>query len=731
MCMLSICVTTYNLEKYIGETLKSIFEQQIDYSFEVLIGDDGSYDATLSVIAEWEAKYSDIIRHFVMDREVDKKYNFIYRASYNRLNLLKHARGKYITFLDGDDLYKDKLFLKRAIAFLENPENQDCFICAGRTDMLFEDGRIVPLLMNGKWKIGKLSSEEYWQELYTHAEAAVMRNDLDIDSRYRGYFDDNLIIYYGLKKGKIYLLESPVINYRQYENSGFFKRPVVERLLYSLIDLDVEKNINPELYMSSLKRHYQEIDELDKVHDQITIERYPEIYKQAKETDATVVLSIFQENLSQSLQNSRRTLFNRLTQRYPYYAAKQNRQECKKRNSLTNTKIHVVFLCYRPAIWISMSSIYEACMSDADIEVTIVAIPIRQQGIQSWHGKEVYVSEGAEEFFSSFKCRVINGYDYDKMTWLDLKSLMPDYIFYSQPYNIHYQPGYHSYNTRNYARLCWVPYCTQVIGGEVEESVYPRDFMNDLSFLFLDIPSRKKWCEHRVIRGSMLKKENIRYLGYPRFDNMDKYIGCESKSWKQPRSSERMRILWTPRWATEEGNCNFFAYKNKIIEFAEHNMASVEIVFRPHPQMWKNFAFTGEMNEQEQKIYRSKINSLPNMGEDSEQEYLPTFYSSDVLVTDVSSIIAEYMCTGLPVIYCHKDIDNFSAYGFRLLPGCYVANNWNEVVFILQELRRGKDPLCQKRRDIIQAEHFAGENQNAGINIKECIKKDYYANNIG
>ena len=46
-----------------------------------------------------------------MERAPDKEYNPIFRASLNRVNLFKHAKGEYVLFLDGDDIFckKDKL----------------------------------------------------------------------------------------------------------------------------------------------------------------------------------------------------------------------------------------------------------------------------------------------------------------------------------------------------------------------------------------------------------------------------------------------------------------------------------------------------------------------------------------------------------------------------------------------------------------------------------------------
>ncbi|MDY5885353.1 MAG: glycosyltransferase family 2 protein, partial [Treponema sp.] len=99
---LSILVTTYNIEAYIESTIDSIFSEKIRYPYEILIGDDGSSDKSIEIIKSLRNKYPELIDYYVMPRECDKKYLPIQRASRNRLNLLKHAKGKYLIYLDGD-----------------------------------------------------------------------------------------------------------------------------------------------------------------------------------------------------------------------------------------------------------------------------------------------------------------------------------------------------------------------------------------------------------------------------------------------------------------------------------------------------------------------------------------------------------------------------------------------------------------------------------------------------
>lgn len=105
--MNSICIATYNGEKFILEQLSSILSQ-INIDDEIIISDDASTDNTIKKIESLNDHRIKIIKgnfhHF--------KWNFI--------NALKHARGKYIFLSDQDDIWvegKYKYCLKQLQEF--------------------------------------------------------------------------------------------------------------------------------------------------------------------------------------------------------------------------------------------------------------------------------------------------------------------------------------------------------------------------------------------------------------------------------------------------------------------------------------------------------------------------------------------------------------------------------------------------------------------------------------
>ena len=91
--MISVCMATYNGEKYIRQQLCSIISQ-IGEGDEVIISDDGSTDSTL-----------DTIRSMADGRVRIVKGPCRQSPTQNFENALSHAKGDYIFLADQDDVW--------------------------------------------------------------------------------------------------------------------------------------------------------------------------------------------------------------------------------------------------------------------------------------------------------------------------------------------------------------------------------------------------------------------------------------------------------------------------------------------------------------------------------------------------------------------------------------------------------------------------------------------------
>jgi glycosyltransferase involved in cell wall biosynthesis len=91
----SVCLATYNGEKFLLEQLKSILIQ-LSAIDEIIISDDGSVDRTCDIVAELK---DDRIK-FIINENSSKK-----GPLGNFENALKHAEGEIIFLSDQDDLW--------------------------------------------------------------------------------------------------------------------------------------------------------------------------------------------------------------------------------------------------------------------------------------------------------------------------------------------------------------------------------------------------------------------------------------------------------------------------------------------------------------------------------------------------------------------------------------------------------------------------------------------------
>ena len=99
MPLVSVCMTTYNHERYIAQAIESVLRQQTDFAVEVVVGEDYSTDTTLAICREYEAKYPDRVRVVASERNIGM------HANYRRT--IEACRGEYVAMCDGDDWFSD------------------------------------------------------------------------------------------------------------------------------------------------------------------------------------------------------------------------------------------------------------------------------------------------------------------------------------------------------------------------------------------------------------------------------------------------------------------------------------------------------------------------------------------------------------------------------------------------------------------------------------------------
>ena len=93
----TVCVITYNQEKYISQCLQSIVDQVTEFDFEVIVGEDCSTDGTRAIVKEFAKRYPRTVK------PIYQKTN-IGGGVHNLLTVHSAAKGEYVCHIDGDDV---------------------------------------------------------------------------------------------------------------------------------------------------------------------------------------------------------------------------------------------------------------------------------------------------------------------------------------------------------------------------------------------------------------------------------------------------------------------------------------------------------------------------------------------------------------------------------------------------------------------------------------------------
>lgn len=109
--LLSIIVPVYNVEIYLDECIKSLLDVSLEKKYEIILVNDGSKDNSPIICDRYANNYSNI-------KVIHQENQGLSMA---RNNGVENASGKFITFIDSDDIYESGT-IKEIIDNLENDQ---------------------------------------------------------------------------------------------------------------------------------------------------------------------------------------------------------------------------------------------------------------------------------------------------------------------------------------------------------------------------------------------------------------------------------------------------------------------------------------------------------------------------------------------------------------------------------------------------------------------------------
>lgn len=379
--------------------------------------------------------------------------------------------------------------------------------------------------------------------------------------------------------------------------------------------------------------------------------------------------------------------------------------------------IHLLLVCHLPALWSTLESVYHAAEADSGMRVTVVTLPYRHGSLRQGEFKD----GGMMEFLRDRGVPAVQGYDPVTKHWRSPASFDPDYVIFQTPYTL-FPSAWSVASIAVTARLGYIPYGVVLLGGDVAQTTHPPEFFEFMDLIFAESEYARDAMAARFSDQGWFSESKIVVTGFPKLDFATQLKVPAGGAWRRGFNANNKRILWTPRWRTSEGNCHFFDYKDYFVELCEH-YPELDFVFRPHPLCLQNFQKTGEMTDDQQKNMERIYQNSVNMAIDRGGDYQDTLLTTDILVSDVCSLMFEFLATGKPIVYTHR-VDAFNEIGRKLADAFYWVGNRTELDETLAMLIRGEDPMRPKRIELMESLLFLPPG-GAGLRIKDSLKRDF------
>ncbi len=168
----SVSLLAYNHGPFIEQALNSILLQQVNFEYEIVIGEDCSQDNTREIVLNYQRKNPDKIRIFLSKKPLND-------GKSGRLNFvrnLKACRGEYVALLDGDDFWTSPFKLQKQVHFLDN--HPECSICFHPVVNLFEIEDKEERVVYPPKKKDLYTVEDLLESNFIAACSAMFRNGL-------------------------------------------------------------------------------------------------------------------------------------------------------------------------------------------------------------------------------------------------------------------------------------------------------------------------------------------------------------------------------------------------------------------------------------------------------------------------------------------------------------------------------------------------------------------------
>lgn len=396
----------------------------------------------------------------------------------------------------------------------------------------------------------------------------------------------------------------------------------------------------------------------------------------------------------------------------------------------TKKSIKVAFLVYSSAEW-QCEELYRFFEKDNRFTPVIVLVSYAcgtKKNIQDMYKKTYnyfYISE------KNYNIECIEYFEQSiKLKYATRILEKYDVLVYVTPFRL--LPNEVNILERTINQLCiHIPYAYYL---ENKNDAYYKDHFYDnsvfkLSWFYFESCKLQKEI---VSKSQRLNGYNVLISGFPKVDSLIEHTYVERKNLWKIGNKTKLKVIWAPHFnLANKMNGTFHENYRWFYEFAKEN-EEISWIVRPHPRMeWGTVKFGVFNSVEEYRKYISDWNNLPNATVIEGGDYYDVFESSNAMILDSLSFLAEYQFTGKPLLLlqpqCHRTM---SELGEKLVSVLYTTrgNNYKEIEAFLKQIIKGIDPLKEKRKEFrnIYLDYMKHNKENATKYIINTIIQEIY-----
>lgn len=355
-------------------------------------------------------------------------------------------------------------------------------------------------------------------------------------------------------------------------------------------------------------------------------------------------------------------------------------------------KVKVVFFISSLAMWRGLS-LYQVLEQDNRFKCIFVILPFKIYSEDEKRTNEIELTH----YFNSLGLPYYNGFRNLQNTIDAIYELNPDILFYPQPYPDMYGNRLDS-SFFFKSLISYIPYGFTTIK---DSHLLNSQYQNFAWKIFLQ-------TKYHVDEAKRLMKNKGKNATLGGELSTDDFTNNNFKGKRDPwkiKDKNIKRIIWAPHFTIVSNGLlhrdSFLILYEEILRFAEENKDRVQIAFKPHPRLKTELYKHPEWGEKRTNEYYEKWEKTDNLQLET-GDYIQLFRSSDILIHDSGSFIADYLLTGNPAIFTSnklaQEYENLNDFGKKCLDLHYKAGDALSSLNLLEDiLFKNSDPLSNKR----------------------------------